>query len=193
MKWFTSDTHFGHANIAGPSVSKWPRGYRNFNSVEEMNQAIIKGINKYVAFDDELYHMGDWSFGGHQNTPKYRAMISCRNIHVVKGNHDGNIEQYREFFSSIKDVNVIEVQKKMIFMSHYSHRVWYGSHKGTIHLYGHSHGSIPDHGKSMDVGMDVSYAHFGEYRPFSEDEILEIMSTKQIAFVDNHTPEKNIK
>jgi hypothetical protein len=30
----------------------------------------------------------------------------------------------------------------------------------------------------MDIGVDVAYRLFGEYRPFSEDEIIQIMEGK---------------
>jgi len=187
MKWFTSDFHFGHANIAGPKVSKWPRGYRDFSSIKEMDQAIIKTINKYVAFDDDLYFLGDWCFGGHEKTPQYRTQIFCRNLFTCRGNHDKHIDRYNSFFSSIEDTQrIMEKGIPPIFMSHYSHRVWEGSHKGYIHLYGHSHGNIPDHGKSMDVGIDVAYRMFGEYRPFSLTEIVEIMSKKEVVLLDHH-------
>ena len=29
--WFTSDPHYMHRNIAGPKVSKWGGGYRDFD------------------------------------------------------------------------------------------------------------------------------------------------------------------
>ena len=50
--WFTSDTHYGHTNISGPKISNWSSGYRDFNSVHEMNMALVDGINKYVKEDD---------------------------------------------------------------------------------------------------------------------------------------------
>jgi hypothetical protein len=73
-----------------------------------------------------------------------------------------------------------------LFLSHYSHRVWNGSHKGITHLYGHSHGLIDDFNKSMDVGVDVAYRMFGEWRPFHLNEIIDIMSKKIISPVDHH-------
>ena len=54
--WLTSDTHFGHTNIAGPKISNWTSGYRDFNSVHEMNMALVDGINKYVKEDDILLY-----------------------------------------------------------------------------------------------------------------------------------------
>lgn len=201
--WFTSDTHYGHSNIAGAKVSNWKSGYRNFNSVWEMNQALVQGINKYVGEDDILYHLGDWSFGGVHNILHFRNSLICKNIHLIEGNHDQHIVDKQikfgetffnpiDLFSSVQEVLTLNVGKQTIFMSHYAHRVWYGSHKGFIHLYGHSHGNIPDFGKSMDVGMDVAYKIFGEYRPFNIGDITRVMEKKKVEFVDHHKEDTNI-
>ena len=50
--WFTSDLHFCHDRefIYGP---------RGFKSVHEMNDAIIKNFNDTVAWDDDLFILGD--------------------------------------------------------------------------------------------------------------------------------------
>lgn len=187
MIYFSSDFHFGHTNIAGPKVSNWKDGYRDFDSIHEMNKTITQTLNKYVKEDDILYFLGDFCFGGHQNTPAYRHSIICQNIHLCRGNHDKHIDKYKNLFTSINDVMwCLDTKNKPIFMSHYSHRVWEGNHKGNIHLYGHSHDSIPDHGKSMDVGIDVAYRLFGEYKPFSLEEIIKIMDKKQIEVLDHH-------
>ena len=60
--FFSSDFHLGHENIAGPKVSNWSSGYRNFDSVHEMNRTIIDNINKMVGPQDELYFLGDFCF-----------------------------------------------------------------------------------------------------------------------------------
>lgn len=195
--WFTSDTHFGHTNIAGAAVSNWKSGYRDFNSVHEMNMALVNGINKYVKEDDILYHLGDWSFGGVHNILQFRNYIICKNIHLILGNHDQHITDKEikyhdtsfnpiQLFSSVQDVLNLKLGKTELFLSHYSHRVWLGSHKGVIHLYGHSHGSIPDYGKSMDVGIDVAFKKFGEYRPFNIGDITNIMSKREVEKIDHH-------
>lgn len=191
--WFSSDWHISHANIAGKNTSKWSDGYRDFDSVHDMNKSITNTINKYVKHDDILYFLGDFCFGGHHRTPDYRAQINCQTIHVCKGNHDGHIDLYKDSFTSIQDVLTVKHGKHTFFLSHYSHRIWYGSHKGFIHLYGHSHDSIPDYGKSMDVGIDVAKRITGEYRPFSVEEIIGIMDKKQINFVDKHNSNTNVK
>lgn len=193
MIWFSSDFHFGHTNIAGPKVSKWKAGYRDFESVHEMNKTLTQTINKYVKPEDTLYYLGDFAFGGHTNIPTYRHSLQVQTIHALRGNHDDHIMKYKDIFTSIQDVCILTVPPFNFWLSHYSHRVWIGSHKGYIHLYGHSHDSIADHGKSMDVGVDVAYRLFGEYRPFSMDEIVQIMNKKEISFLDRHSSETNVK
>ena len=189
--WITSDTHYGHTNIAGPNLSRWSKGYRDFNSVWEMNQALVEGINKYVKEDDILYHLGDWSFGGMHNIKLFRGSIVCQNIHLILGNHDKHIVDKEvkfhdttfnplQLFSSVQDVLHLELGKIKLFFSHYAHRVWNGSHKGVIHLYGHSHDSIEDFGRSMDIGVDVAYRMFREYRPFNIGDIIRIMEKREI-------------
>lgn len=198
--WFTSDTHYGHKNIAGPSVSSWSGGYRNFNSVHEMNIALVQGINKYVKEDDELYHLGDWSFGGAQNIKVFRDSLACGNIHLMKGNHDQHIEEKLiefeggdfnplELFSSVQDVREIQVGKHKFFMSHYPHLSWNGSSKGVIMLHGHEHASFNHLNKNilrMDVGIDCAKKILGEYRPFSIEEIIDINKRKKIIAINHH-------
>lgn len=193
MIWFSSDFHFGHSNIAGPTTSNWDSGYRDFSSVDEMNKTLTQTINKYVKEEDVLYFLGDFAFGGHTNIPAYRYSLVCQTIHFFRGNHDNHIDKYKDLFTSISDVGWCKERKdRPIFLSHYSHRVWEGSHKGFIHLYGHSHASIPDHGKSMDVGVDSIYKRFGEYRPISIEEVIRIMDKRSIEFCDHHGVNTNV-
>lgn len=55
MIWFTSDTHFGHANALAFCKRPW-------DDVDAMNDALVERINERVAPDDVLYHLGDFSF-----------------------------------------------------------------------------------------------------------------------------------
>src|SRR6478752_5922195 len=103
MIYFSSDFHFGHSNIAGPKVSNWGSGYRDFDSVHEMNKTLTDTINKYVKAEDTLYFLGDFCFGGHRNTPTYRHSIVCQDIRLCRGNHDGKIDLYKDLFTSIED------------------------------------------------------------------------------------------
>lgn len=193
--YFSSDFHLNHSNICGPKISQWKSGYRDFDTLDQMNQTILQNINKTVKFDDTLYFLGDFCFGGHEKTPHWRNQIRCQNIYWYKGNHDSYQWRYKDMFIKTRDVDMIEIYKQKIFLSHYKHGIWEGSHKGYWHLYGHSHASA-EHwviGKSMDVGIDNAYKILGEYRPFSFDEIKKLMDKRDIHYVDHHNKDTNVK
>lgn len=218
--WFSSDFHGYHKNICR-GTSEWDKGppkvvsgihgiqsTRDFKTVEEMNEAILKGINDHVKWDDVLYFLGDFTFGGQDKMWRFRRRINCENIHFIFGNHDKAIEHNvvmvdddnkyvcaDDLFLTRGYYKHISLGKQEIIMSHYAFRVWNRSHHGSIMLYGHSHDSLDrggeEWGKSMDVGIDSAFRRFGEYRPFSEDEILKIMATRPINIVDHHNQHTN--
>lgn len=215
--FFTSDTHYGHANIASQYGSNWKSGWRGFKDLDDMNQHLVSQINKTVGPDDTLYHLGDWSFGGIDNIWKFRKQVQCRNIHLILGNHDHHIEDNKiitiptgdlnlafglnctmnttfrvhDIFSSVSHYHEVHLNGNVYVLSHYGMRVWHGSHKGWIHLYGHSHGSLPPFGKSVDVGVDNAKKYLGDYRPFSEAEIIDFMSKRSIEYADHHEQKTN--
>ena len=98
--WYTSDTHYGHSNICR-GTSSWDLkehgghdSVRDFDTLEDMNQAIVDGINKHVKEDDYMFHNGDWNFGGIYNIAKFRQQLFCKNIILIHGNHDTHIILY---------------------------------------------------------------------------------------------------
>ena len=104
--WVTSDTHYSHTNMCR-GVSKWDgaRGTRDFNTLEEMNQAIVDSINSVVRPDDILLHLGDWSFGGIEQIWEFRKRILCKNIFLFLGNHDDHIAEDRVLPNCWSDEN----------------------------------------------------------------------------------------
>lgn len=94
--FFTSDTHYNHANICSATTkwdfSKGERTFRRFTSLEEMNKTLVDNINEVVGEEDILFHLGDWSFGGIDKIWEFRKQIKCKNIHLILGNHDHHIK-----------------------------------------------------------------------------------------------------
>jgi len=215
--FFTSDTHFHHKNIVRGTTT-WEvqekgsnhgiQSLRDFDTLEEHDEALIKSINSIVKYDDVLYHLGDWSFGGLEQVKKFRDRLECREIHLIFGNHDEKIEDnkldlshsscmgiqslfsstqyYKELDLKIDSMKSGKYGKTNIVLSHYSHQVWNKSHKGAIHLFGHSHGSLKGIGKSMDVGVDTNNLY-----PYHLDEILDIMKNIKTEIVDHHSSNTN--
>ena len=174
--FFTADTHFGHTNIL-----KYCN--RPFKSVDEMDEALIRNWNVKVKPEDIVYHLGDFSFGP---AKKYADRLNGT-INFIRGNHDKPLEVYlreeKKLYSHIKDVAAIFVDKQQFFLSHYAHRVWPKSHRGTWHLYGHSHGTLPDDPNSLsfDCGVDCH-----NYEPISFEEVAKIMAKKTFKSKDHH-------
>lgn len=185
MIWFTSDLHFGHARVI--EYAKRP-----FASVEEMDRAMIDNWNALVQAGDQVYVLGDFSFHKPARTMEILKDLNGQKF-LIRGNHDRRIEE-KDFcphlFAWIKDVYTVKVPdltapegKQRIVLCHYAFRVWDKAQYGSWHLYGHSHGSLPDDltNKSFDIGVD---AH--RFFPVSYTEVKRIMADHGQKVPDHH-------
>ncbi|MFA5071201.1 MAG: metallophosphatase [Candidatus Pacearchaeota archaeon] len=166
MLFFTSDTHFSHANII-----KYCN--RPFRDVREMNETIISNWNKVVTPQDVVYHLGDFAFGDAAEIKRLLSRLNG-NIVFIKGNHDRSLYEV----CKPRDVMTIREAGHVIFMSHYPHLAWDRSHHGSLHFFGHQHGashhgSVKYQPRSMDVGVDC-----WKYTPISFPEILQEFKQK---------------
>lgn len=144
--FFCADTHFDHKGIL-------KHCNRPFSSVEEMNEAIINNWNSVVKKNDKIYHLGDFML-----STKYEEFVKRLNgeITLILGNHDHSQVARRVLEGRVCNTFVFKLNKHIIFLSHYAHRVWYNSHYGSGHLFGHSHGKLAPFGKSFDIGVDCN-------------------------------------
>lgn len=78
--WFTSDLHFGHANVIGYSS-------RPFADVEEMNEALVTRWNERVAEADTVWVLGDVALGRIADTLPLVELLNGTKM-LVAGNHD---------------------------------------------------------------------------------------------------------
>ncbi len=175
--FFTSDTHFFHEKVLR---------YRPFRDMNDMNESLISRWNSKVSDSDCVYHLGDVSFGRPEDAKKILNRLNG-NIYLIRGNHEQVAENAicRSRFAWIKDYHRIKVGEQKIYLLHYAMRVWNCSHHGSWHLYGHSHGSLPEipTSKSFDVGVDC-----WNYYPISFDEVKAKMDTKIYVPIDHHIP-----
>jgi calcineurin-like phosphoesterase family protein len=192
--YITSDTHFGHKNIVR-GTTNWRTqdgeipidSTRDFQTIEQMNERLIDGINHHVGQDDTLIMLGDVSFGGFDNIGIFLERLICHNIHLILGNHDHHIDNNRDYvqkrFLSVQHYLEININDRNFVLCHYPLQSWHGMNKGVIHLHGHVH--LPEHrkfgnGKKMDVGVDGNGMD-----PYSIDEIIKIMDKRPVAFEMN--------
>lgn len=174
--FFTSDTHFGHANIIKYST-------RPFKTAEEMDNTLIHNWNSVVKPGDTVYHLGDFAVGGPEADIYLRRLNG--NIKFCWGNHDNRLNRVTSRPLDIEDIRYISVEKQKIVLCHYAMKVWDGSHKGVWQLYGHSHGTLPDdpHSLQMDVGMDCT-----GMIPLEFHQVKAILDKKTYKPVDHHGP-----
>ena len=169
--YYTSDTHFYHTNIIKYSN-------RPFKSVEEMNYEMIKRWNEVVTPQDTVYHLGDFGFADRSKNDRISVQLNGLKF-MLLGNHD---KSSPAGFTKLGQCLEIYDENYKIVLCHYGMRVWNKSHHGALHLYGHSHGSLPGDSQSLDVGVDC-----WDYYPVALPSILRRMKTlPQRTPVDHH-------
>ena len=132
--FFTSDTHFNHANII-----KFCN--RPFKDVEQMNDVMIANWNSVIGKDDTVFHLGDFCLGGAAEWTKILDRLNGK-IYLIMVNHDlKNIRQ--GFISRFEHVAMqmrIEIGKKRIYLCHYPFLCFEGVYKDDVwQLFGHVH------------------------------------------------------
>lgn len=181
--FFTGDQHYGHKNICRFAN-------RPFTSVEEMNETFIKNHNDTVKPGDVVWFLGDFGFMSQSNIKTVLRRLNGQK-NLIIGNHDKPfMKRGRDFIgdgllNAIFHYREINIEKQHMVLFHYGMRVWNRAHHGSWHLYGHSHGSLPPHHKSLDVGVD-SKEITPEYRPYAFEEVKRFMQSRVAEPVDHH-------
>lgn len=170
MIFFTSDLHYGHYNAINN---------RPFETVEEMNEVLLKNWNEKIRPNDTVYILGDLAF----RTPIEKVNEFVKKLHgekvLIKGSHDKNYDP--SLFKEICDFKEIHVNEVSFSLMHYPMVEWPKSRYGSIHLHGHQHNQVDynvemrNQGiKRFDVGVDAN-----EFVPVSVDEVLEFIKREK--------------
>lgn len=92
----TSDSHFGHRGILSfPST----KPYRQFETIEDHDEELIRRWNEGVGPKDTVYHLGDFCFG-----KRNIALAGRLNGHkrLIMGNHDTySSDEYLKYFDKL--------------------------------------------------------------------------------------------
>ncbi|ACS39417.1 metallophosphoesterase [Methylorubrum extorquens] len=170
--YLTSDSHFGHSGMMSDRMAR----PRPFASREEHDEALVGLWNNRVRRDDTVIHLGDFAYGC--SLSHAQAVFSRLNgrKYLIRGNHEQRGERL-DWDGPIRDVARVSVQDSGmrrpvdLWLSHFAHVTWPDAHRGRIHLFGHSHGSIPPTARSCDVGVDA-----WRFRPVTVPEIQELLA-----------------
>lgn len=181
--FFTSDQHYYHKNII-----KYAK--RPFDNVDEMNEHLIQQHNSVVGQNDRSWSLGDFGFASIEKLQNILRRLNGQKF-LILGNHDKQIVKNmksfigKDYFTGIYYYKELYIDKQAIMLFHYGGRVWNKSNHGSWLLYGHSHGSLPPYGKSVDVGVDDKNIST-EYRPYAFEEIKRFMDKRNKVVADHH-------
>lgn len=178
--WFTSDTHFNHAQVID-------RQNRPFEDITHMHFSMIDAWNDRVAPTDTVYVLGDFAYDrpdGWELLKLFNALNGVK--HLVIGNHD---EQHPnvlrlpwESQSYLAAIKTGRKKHRWIAGCHYAMETWRGMSGGSLMLHGHSHGSlkrtIP---YRFDVGVDV-----WDYAPVHIDTLVALAREQEFEPQDMH-------
>lgn len=156
----TSDTHFGHSRIIEHCL-------RPFASEDEMNNALVSNWNSVVAEKDTVIHLGDV---GWRNVEHWASQLNGHKI-LVAGNHDKKMNHNtKKMFMSIYPIWDTKISGQQVVFCHYPMHAWNRSHRGSLHLHGHSHGAGEEMMSYLRWDMSVDVWNF---KPVPWDVIME--------------------
>ena len=157
--WFTSDLHFWHKNIC-----KYCN--RPFETMEEMNQALINNWNSVVKEDDTVFVLGDMGFCGYDKLEPLMSQLNGKK-YLIQGNHDSDKIVFRlyeaniiEGYYKMHEVTIIgdeECPEQQLTLCHFPMIDWPNKERGAWMVHGHQH-QLPETPSCSvmhwDVGVD---------------------------------------
>ena len=184
--FFTSDLHFGHANILLYAPQRYDYlGLEPQNGVPEMNEGIVRLWNRQVTPDDTVYVIGDVAMGKVDQTIEYVRQLNGTK-HLIMGNHDRphpimhkNDAKTAEWLERYTDVGFETIGLSLVHdfdgvtaqVSHFPYtgdhteEERYGAYRppnvGLPLVHGHVHDHWDVNGVQYNVGID---AWAGEFR-----------------------------
>lgn len=176
--WFTSDLHFWHKNIC-----KYCN--RPFETIEDMNQALVNNWNAVVKEDDTVFVLGDMGFCGYDKLEPLMSQLNGKK-YLVQGNHDSDKIVFRlyeadiiEEYYKMVEVTIVgdeECPDQQLTLCHFPMIDWPNKEKGSWMVHGHQH-QLPETPSCSvmhwDVGVDKN-----ELKPVSFEQ-LKIKITQQ--------------
>jgi calcineurin-like phosphoesterase family protein len=171
MRFFTSDMHYGHANIIHYSG-------RPHANIMDMGQDLMERWNSVVAPHDEVYVVGDVAMGKLEQSLEWIDLLQGT-IYLVPGNHDtcwagrgAKARAGRRIYEA-HGMTVLGGQVKMTLADHAvevchfpfgyvdpteprdKFADWRPQARGQWLLHGHVHERWRQRGREINVGVDA--------------------------------------
>lgn len=168
---YIADLHFDHADIISYDN-------RPFDSVEEMNEALVSNWNRVVGPEDLTWILGDFCAGGAERWRELLQRLSGKKA-LIAGNHDDpeTVRAVRDLLEDAAEYREITDGGRHVVLCHYPILAFHDHYFGRYHLYGHVHTSyewnIAENAKRLTrnlyVRKDVArMANAGAMLPYME-------------------------
>lgn len=177
--YFTSDTHFNHANI----MEYCPDSRGHFSSVEDMNESIIEYWNLAIPPNATVYHLGDLCMGKTEDIEKILKRLNGHII-LIRGNHDHSKrrKEYAKCGVEIKDIDYISYKGKYFILSHFAignpecmaHLIGENSEVWNLHGHTHQYDYFSTTPNTFHVGLDSN-----DMKPISIDKVWELINNQE--------------
>ena len=170
MIYYISDLHFGHRNVIGMD-------HRPFETIEEMDETLIRLWNERVGDVDDVYILGDFAYHNGNSAGWYLKRLKGRK-HLVIGNHDRHTlrdQSACSCFASIEKMLLIEDNGRMVSLCHFPIAEWNGKRRGGYHVHGHLHNrrdEVYEFMRRFDRALNAGCMLNG-YRPVTLEELTE--------------------
>ena len=170
MVYYTADLHLGHANVIRHCN-------RPFETVDEMDAALIANWNRRVQPKDTVYIVGDLLFRNMRPANGYLGMLNGRKT-LILGNHDHTwIKRIdaEKAFAAVANMLTIKDGAKTVVLCHYPMLSWHGSGRGSLMVHSHIHNNtnadywpyLQSHPNILNAGVDVN-----GFMPATLDELI---------------------
>ncbi len=187
--WFTSDLHFGHKNIIKFCNRPW-------ETVEEMDEALITNWNSIVGEKDIVFDLGDFAFA---TNGRWKELVQRLNgkHYLILGNHDGIRwpgDKTMQLFERVEQQMIIYIDNRCIYLNHYPYLCYGGSWKNPEHavwqLHGHVH-TCPNSSGADDKRMIYKFPY--QYDVGVDNNNYTPVSFKQVKDIINSQVEHELK
>lgn len=167
--FYTADLHLNHTAIIGFCN-------RPFADTGVMDQTILQNLEAAVGWDDDLWMVGDYGFGGsaaRDYLERCFQRIPGRK-HLILGNHDKPWIKTLGW-ASVHDIVSLQDGDQWFLLCHYPMITWNHARRGAVQLFGHVHNSWRGSRNAVNVGVDV-----WSFRPVQATDILRRAQTMAV-------------
>lgn len=131
--FLVSDTHFSHRGIVKFLRADGVTKERPWDTIEEMDEALVKNWNSVVKPKDKVYHMGDVCIN-RSALPIIGRLNGEKRL--IKGNHDNfRAEEYLKYFTDIRGTHTLDD----FILSHIPLHPTYVKERWKGNIHGHLH------------------------------------------------------